>query len=242
MSLETFPSCIGAFFLDSTGVSGSTLVDQTAYCNDLALLTGAITYSTRDGQEVMDFDNSYWFEGPNLLIPGGSVVFVGVCDAPGADGSLMVLNTLSRKANPANWDGVPNNAVDADWHASIYARKALYFNTNIPRIFDRTTGVNSAGTAFTAGAMNIFTGGVSIEPARTEGSTGTQGVQTSNFAAAASASTVGSHMRVGHLKASGGITAGKYLSGKRLYFFNENVFNNSAFAAARAAEMALWGI
>jgi hypothetical protein len=49
-------------------------------------------------------------------------------------------------------------------------------------------------------------------------------------------------MRIGHLLETGGLTAGKYLSGKRLYIFEGDVFSHADFAAALAAEKTAWGI
>lgn len=240
MALETFPSCIGAYFLDSTGVSGSTLVDQTTYGNNMAL-TGSIIYATRGGYEGMDFNNSFFFEGANVLLPGGSAVVVAMSNADGADGSLFLFNTLSRKASAGNYDGVPNEAVTADWFAGTYGRKGVFFNTNQPTIFGYD-GNFVSGTSFGADTKNLFTAAVSIDPARVEGTTKTQVVQTAAYGAGASATILGSHMRIGSLKASGTLPGGHYLWGKRVYFFNENVLNNANFTAARAAEIVQWGL
>lgn len=248
MGMQTLDTCIGAYFCDATGFDtvGKKLVDKTAYGNhlDIKLLTAPV-YATRAGQQVMDFDNTYYFEGENLLKPGGSCVIVGVCDMSGADGTQYVVNTQSRKAAFGNFAGVPNDSTDAEWFTSAYGRGSLWFNTMAPRIFEPAAGTSAAGSAFVAGAMNIFTGAINIYPAQMQASTKSGAATTTNFASGATAVQAGqgSVMRIGAIKAAGAaLTAGKYISAKRIYFFNGNVFNHPNFVATRADEIALWGI
>lgn len=245
MGLQSLDTCIGAFYCDATGYDtlSSKLVDKSGYGNDLSIKVGtAPVYATRAGFQVMDFDLTYYFEGENLWTSGGSCVFVGVCDQDGADGSQAIVNTLSRKATADNFAGTTVEAVNGDWVLGTYGRKAILLSSNGPFIFNWNGGAFASGSNFVAGAMNIFTAAVSLHPAQLQASTKTQAIVTAAEGSGSAAAIAGSIMRIGFLKASGTLTAGKYLSAKRIYFYTGNVFEHADFTTARAAEIATWGI
>lgn len=252
MSLKNLNTCIGAYAFDATGFDtiNKRLIDRSLYGNHLDLkLRTAPVYATRSGYQVMDFDNTYYFEGRDLLTSGGSVVIVGVVSADAADGTLQLITGSSRRANAGNFDGVPNDSTD-DNTANVgfigqgVRTKYLSFLGNRPRYSDNT-GPTAGTTLFTAGGMNIFTAAAPLSPALMLGSVKEEAPFTTSFASGGLAARSGSHMRIGHLKGvggSGGLTAGKYLSLKAAYFFTDNVFDHPDFIGARKAEIALWGI
>jgi hypothetical protein len=241
MGLQDLDTCIGAYHCESAGVVGGALIDQTAYGNDLPLITGTPVFNTRDGFECMDLDNTYWFEGPSLLLTRGSMAVVAVINGTQADGTLAAVNTIRGTWSAGNFDGVPNNAVDADWFSSTWQRRYVGFFGQSPRLNERG-GTSQAGTDFVSGAISLITGAFPGYPAQIQASTNTQAVQTSAFAAGSTACRIGHQMRIGHLKASGGLTGGRYCSLKRVYFFAGNVFDHPDFTTQRAAEIVAWGI
>lgn len=240
MSLQDLDTCVAAYYCDSDGVVGGNLIDQTEFGNDL-VGAGTPVFATRDGFEVMDFDNAFWFEGMSPLLPGGSMVLVGVVDIDAGSGSLHVVNTAAKNAAVGNFDAVPPDNSDADWLSSTYQRKSIFFTSNSARGFDRV-GTSATAGNFTAGAMNIVTAAFPTVPYEIQAALGTGTVAASAYSAAVSAPRTGAMVRIGHLKASGGITAGKYCAAKRVYFFRGNVFDHAGFAAAMAAEKVLWGV
>ncbi len=251
MNLKNLNTCIGAFAFDATGFDNinKRLIDRSPYGNhlDLKLLTAPV-YATRGGFPVMDFDNTYYFEGQNLLTSGGSVVIVGVVSADAVDGTLQLITGSSRRANVGNFDGVPNEATDDATATGFIGpgnrTKFINYNGNTPRYSDNL-GMTASGGLVTAGAMHLFTAACPLVPAIIMGAVNENIPATTNFAQGSFAARSGSHMRIGHLKGvggSGGVTAGKYLSLKAAYFFTDNVFDHPDFVAARKAEIERWGI
>lgn len=242
--LKELSTCVAAYSCDATGYDSISkkLVDGSGYGNHLDLKVGtAPIFATRDGYQVMDFDNTYYFEGDSPLPPAGSIVLVGVTSHTGGDGNLYIINTASRKALAGNFDAVPPDNSDSEWFAGTYGRRPIFFNSMSPRIFGWTGGQQAIGSAFSAGQMNMFSASVNQAPAQLQAATGAQSRQVSNFSKNAHASIYGDMLRIGHIKASDTLS-GSYIALKRAYFFLGNVFEHPEFEAARAAEMAAWGI
>lgn len=241
--MKNISTCIAAYYCDATGFNTGSkqLIDQSGYGNhlDIKLLTAPV-YANRAGHQVMDFDNTYYFEGQNLLQPGGSVVVVGCVSLDAVDGVLHVVATASRSASVGNFDGVPNETTDAEWFTAK-RQKQVFFYGNSPRMFENS-GIGAEGADFVAGAMNLFTGAISLNPAQLQGATKTQVPAIAAFGAGATASAMGSHVRLGFLKTAGGLAATRYMGIKRVYFFAGNVFNHPDFATKRASEIAAFGI
>jgi hypothetical protein len=233
-------TCVAAYHCESAGVVASELVDQTAYGNDLALVTGTPVFTTYDTFECLDLNNTYWFEGPSALLPSGSIVVVACVDGIAGDGNLEAIITSSPIDEDDDHEGL-EALTDAEWLSSTYERRRVFWNTNAPRISDRI-GTSATTASFTASQMNIVTGAWLTELGTLNGATNTEtpivGTYTNNY----NASRIGNLMRVGQLKTSGGITATRFLALKRIFIFTGNVFTHADYATKLAAEKALWNI
>lgn len=247
MALETLDTCIGAYFCDSTGFDtiSQKLKDKTLYGNDLTI-SGATapTYVTVGGQEMINLTNTYYFEGLNQWRDGCSLVFVGVVgSATLADGVLSPVATASRVGNAGNFDAVPYDNATTNWAlAQTNGQMFMSFYGLQPRTYENAgVGLTTAGS-FTGGAINMYTTALIPSPAQIQGSRKNEAVLAYNFTAAILSQVEGSHLRLGYLRTTPGLSAGNYIYAKRLYIFNGNVFDHPNWVAQRDAEIALWGI
>jgi hypothetical protein len=233
-------TCVAAYYCDTAGVVADVLVDQTAYGNDLTLVTGTAVFETRDTFECLSLNNTFWFEGESALLPWGSIVVVAVVDGAAGDGALEAIITASPIDEDDDHEGL-EILTDAEWLSSTYERRRVTFTDETPRISDRA-GTAAVCTNFTIGAMNILTGAWTTETGELKGATDSQTPVEAAYTNNYNASRVGDRMRVGQLKTSGGLTALKYLALKRIFIFTGDVFTHADYATKLAEEKALWNI
>lgn len=240
---DSLNNLIAEYHLEAAGVVGGQLVDQSGFGNHLPLVVGTPQYAVRDGILMMNFDNSFYFEGDNVMLSGGSTVVVGCAHMVGNEGNLYPVNTSTIKAGLGNFDAIPPENVDADWFGSTYQVRALSFGqSRAVTLFDRT-GVASPGGLWTNGQANLFAGCFDIATQTAIGARGSDAPASSAVASGVTTAREGALMRIGQVRQAAGYPAGVgYVSAIRLYFFNGNVFNHPDFTTARAAEIALWGL
>lgn len=241
MGLSSLPSLIAEYHTEPAGVVSSQLIDQSGFGEHLDLVFGTPLYATRDGIEMMNFDNSFWFRGRNPMRSGGSVVVVGALSMIGSEGSLSVANTFGSNypGNDYTAAGLPS---EADKFSSTFQVKSLSFGQGRNVIvFDRT-GIASPGAVWANGQANLFCGCFDIDTQTVIGARGSDAPASNAVATGATTAREGRFMEVGHLRAAAGYPTAGYCSTKRIYFFAENIFNDPDFATARADEISMWGI
>lgn len=241
MGFSSLANLIAEYHTEPAGVVGGQLIDQSGFGEHLDLVFGTPVYATRDGIEMMNFDNSFWFQGRNVMRSGGSVVIVGALSMVGSEGTLHVVNTFS-----GNYPGGDYTAVglpsEVDKFSSTYQVKSVAFGqSRSVTLFDRT-GVATPGAAWTNGAANLFCGCFDIETQTAIGARGSDSPTSNAVANGVTTAREARFMEVGHIRSTAGYPSAGYCSAKRIYFFSENIFNDPGFAAARADEIATWGI
>lgn len=242
MGLQDLSNCVAAYHLEPAGVVGGQLIDQSGYGNHLDLIFGTPLYATRDGIEMMDFDNSFWFEGRNVMLSGGSVAVVGCLSMAGSEGVLYPVNTVSIKTTAGNFNALPYENTDAEWFSSTYQIKGVGFSQSRAVTLNDRTGVATPGAVWTNDQANLFVGCFDIATQTAIGARGSDTPTSNAVASGITAARDGALIRIGHIRSSGSFLTGRYVSAKRLYFFADNVFNHPSFATERAAEIAAWGI
>ena len=242
MGLQDLSTCVGAYHCDTAGydAANTRITDQTAYGNHLDLVTGTPVFTTRDGFECLDMDNTFWFEGDSPLLPRGSYVAVFVANLPGSDGTTYPISTASPRLVNDDFDGVPTGLSDADWLSSAYQRRTMRVLGATVSVHDRV-GQNVSNVV-SLESMALVTGAFPADPAVIQAAlNGAAASSSPGFNNDDEGSRTGSRLRIGQLKSTA-ITAGRYFALKRLYFFAGNVFDHASFDTERAAEMATWGI
>lgn len=247
--MATFSSMgpIAHYKLDAEGwdAANARLADASGFGNHLGIVNAASpTYATRDGFQCIDFTNTYYFHGEWALPPLWSGVFVGCVNLPGVEGTCYPFATARNKTADNNHTDALT-LTDAEFLTGSYLRKALSWNTNAPRNYDGIGAVATA-PAWTAGAMNAVTFATTRSPHGLKIANGVGAAVFTAFSGTqdkSSGSATGQFVRVGQLKGTlGALTAGNYVSGKRLYLFAGDVFEHPDYASALAAEIAQWGI
>ena len=244
--LDDLDTLVGAYRLDAAGydAGNARLTDHGPFGHHLALGgTGGPVLAARDGHECMDFDGSWWFEGRNPLLGGGSLALLMVVDGAAADPFLAPVNTLERRGSPANRAASPPQNPDTDWFSSSYQGHGVTVTGQSTRLRARVGNPSPASTAtLPRGSLAFVAFALSGDPAAHVMALNDAPATTDAYGDPRRAVPLGSHMRIGHLKATPGLQQGRYLALKRAWFLRGNVFDHPEFEAARATELARWGI
>lgn len=247
--LDTLDTLVSDYRLDATGFDAAAghLTDHGPLGNHLAI-GGARTvplYRAVDGHECMDFDGSWWFEGRSPLLGGGSLAMLFAGGADRADGLLYVLHTAARaRMAGVGRDGSLAGVAPDQWYARATRRDGAYLYGAQVRCYANyreSPGFPNVGYV-SRGPLHLlaasFMGASPHRRAAVDGGPVATGIDAADPAYAVPS---GSHLRVGGLLPSGTIGSG-FLAIKRLWFLRGDAFEHPGFAAARAAEVAAWGI
>lgn len=243
-SLRTLENLIAEYRLDAEGWDSvnARLTDFSGHGNHLPIAIAATpTYATRDGFQHIDFTNTYYFQGEFALPARFSSVFIGTQNA-NAEGICHVWAAAKNKNTADNYDDTLA-LNDAEYLTNTYLRKAFYFVSNLPRLYDGA-GISGTGTTFAAGSINISTAVCADAKLKCNTGTGAFGIgEFTGSTPASHATTHGQFFRLGQLKGTlGALGSGNYVSGKRLYLYAGDVTEQADYAAARDAAIAEWGI
>lgn len=250
MSLADLDTCIAHYRFDGSGWDGANgrLTDLGAHGFHLAIGGARSTPLYRDlgGEQHMEFDGSWWFEGRNAILGGGSIILLSAFDVTGADGKLLFWTTLKTDKSPTGLgpDGSVAGVADADWHVTNNQGHFLEAYGMSLKVGTRTGNPGAPSVSPPQrGAMYLYAAALPGDPAlNIAAANGDVPGQAGPYANTKDAVPIGGWMRLGHLKATPGLSAGKYVALKRAWFLRGNAFDHPGFEAARAAELNAWGI
>lgn len=236
--LGLLDECIAWYDFSASGYSGGKLLDQKGNC-DLDFVnrgSSSPVFNTRDGNACTDFDDTFYYEGKSLMMPGFSVVLTGVQDTNSV--VRYMIYDFSLKANSGNFDANPYDNTDTETLNSTYRGKGLYTFADRFTLNDRT-GESANSANFTPGSADLITAVVSIADNENQIAKGTDAFTVNAYANSISAFNSGNIMRIGFLTAAGGgIVPPYYNSLIKAYFFMGDVTQNPDFAQARLDEIA----
>lgn len=235
--LGLLSECIAEYDFSASGYSGGKLIDQTSYGNDLTFVnrgSASPTFNTRDGHDVTDFDNSFYYEGKSLMNPGFSIVFTVVHSSNSVVRYLF--NDFERKAASDNFDADPYENTDTDIFSSGFMAKGIHINAGKATLRD-VTGSGAQSASNTIGEATLYTAYVDIANNQNKISKNTDAFSTGSYTDNVNIFNSGNMMRIGFLTADGVDPAPFYFSLIKAYIFMGDVTQNPDFAQARLDEI-----
>lgn len=236
MALKDISTCIGAYDFSSSGFSGGQLLDTSGFGNHMDIVGAASpTFITRNGHEMTDFDNTYFYEGYDLLGVNNSVIVIAEVNMNSV--TQFILASVRKKVNAGNFDGVPYDNTELEIINNTYRRKGIMLYASSLR-FNDPSGTSTyitppVGTPFLS-TMAVDLEGNELQISLNEGAIASN-AYTNNIGIGSN----GAFMRIGFLREDGTSPAvGRYISVKEMYFFSGNVFEHPDFAAERATAVA----
>jgi hypothetical protein len=223
--------CTGHYVLDGNAANyaGGALIDHSGRGHDFPLVTGTPIWTTRDSVACADFDNLYYFERRQIIPLMGSIVAKIHFDPNSLDGALDIVTTrVTSFGNIDDHAALTVTGLWEDYDKRIFGIAGGSMDAFIGDRIPSGAGV-SIDVAFNA--WHVVTGVWNLATKQAKLRIGA-GTVVEDASTTTAPQWIDDVIRLGYLRATSGITAGKHCSVAEIAFFHDDILLNQASLAA----------